>query len=151
MDPRGLDQVARILQLSITPVALISGVGLLLLSMTNRLGRIVDRSRVLGREAKQPMDDAARRALSAELRILFQRARLMQLAIASIATCIFLAALMVASLFAMNLLHDDLGPLVLGLFALNLLFLVASIVCFLGDIFLSIRWLHASHEDDAKT
>jgi hypothetical protein len=36
-----------ILQVSIGPVILISGVGLLLLTLTNRLGRIVDRSRIL--------------------------------------------------------------------------------------------------------
>ncbi|NJK85350.1 MAG: DUF2721 domain-containing protein [Bacteroidales bacterium] len=35
------------LQSCITPVALISGVGLILLSLTNRLGRTIDRSRML--------------------------------------------------------------------------------------------------------
>ena len=36
-----------ILQMAVGPVILISGVGLLLLSMTNRLGRVIDRSRLL--------------------------------------------------------------------------------------------------------
>ena len=36
-----------ILQVAIGPVILISGVGLLLLSMTNRLGRVIDRARLL--------------------------------------------------------------------------------------------------------
>jgi hypothetical protein len=39
-----------VLQIAIGPVILISGVGLLLLSMTNRLGRAIDRSRVLCQE-----------------------------------------------------------------------------------------------------
>lgn len=34
-----IDQVTSVLQMSISPVALVSGVGLLLLSMTNRVGR----------------------------------------------------------------------------------------------------------------
>ena len=37
------------LQACITPVALISGVGLLLLTITNRLGRTIDRTRQLVR------------------------------------------------------------------------------------------------------
>ena len=37
----------KFLQACITPVAMISGVGLLLLTITNRLGRVVDRTRQL--------------------------------------------------------------------------------------------------------
>ncbi|MEO6486667.1 MAG: DUF2721 domain-containing protein, partial [Thermoanaerobaculia bacterium] len=38
------------LQLSIGPVILISGVGLILLSMTNGFGRVIDRSRLLAQD-----------------------------------------------------------------------------------------------------
>src|SRR5688572_431783 len=120
MHPDAVAQLARILQLSITPVALISGVGLLLLSMTNRLGRIIDRSRVLAGEP--PGEDHL-----AEMRILLRRARTMLYAIALIATSIFLTALMVASLFAMHFLVADLGTLILLLFGGCLLCLVGSI------------------------
>ena len=43
-----------VLQVAIGPVILISGVGLLLLSMTNRFGRVIDRARSLARS----LDDA---------------------------------------------------------------------------------------------
>jgi len=42
-----------ILQVAIGPVILISGVGLLLLTLSNRFGRAVDRSRLLVREMRQ--------------------------------------------------------------------------------------------------
>ena len=42
-----LEQIIPILQLAIGPVIVISGVGLVLLSMTNRFGRVIDRSRSL--------------------------------------------------------------------------------------------------------
>jgi hypothetical protein len=145
VDTADLAQLTRILQLSITPVALVSGVGLLLLSMTNRLGRVIDRSRELGRAvAGAPLERSADRLGADELRILFRRARLLQVAIAGIATSVFLAALMVVTLFAMTLAGASLGWLVLGLFAVCLAALILSIACFLGDIFLSIRWLHVS-------
>ena len=39
-----------VLQMGIGPTILISGVGLLILSMTNRLGRVIDRARIMARE-----------------------------------------------------------------------------------------------------
>jgi len=141
VEAEAIAQLTRILQLSITPVALISGVGLLLLSMTNRLGRVVDRARELGREVGAT---ARGDGSVTELRILFRRARFLQIAIALMATNVFLAVLMVATLFAMNLLSAGLSAAVLVLFAACLVCLVASIACFLGDIFLSIRWLRLS-------
>jgi HAMP domain-containing protein len=151
VDTEGLAQLTRILQLSITPVALISGVGLLLLSMTNRLGRVIDRSREVGREVRQetaasglPQTSEELGHLAEELRILFRRARLLLAAIALIATSIFLAVLMVAALFVMYLFAVSMTTGILGLFAVCLLCLVASMACFLGDIVLSTGWLHLS-------
>lgn len=142
MDADATVHLTQILQLSITPVALVSGVALLLLSMTNRLGRVIDRSRTLvergGRGAD--LDEAA----AAEVGILFRRARFLQIGIGLMATNVFFAVLMVAALFAMSLLGAALGALVLGLFGGCLLCLAASVACFLADIFLSIRWLRLS-------
>ena len=50
MLPSHLDQILPELRDAIGPVILISGVGLLLLTMTNRLGRAIDRSRQLKQE-----------------------------------------------------------------------------------------------------
>jgi hypothetical protein len=66
------------------------------------------------------------------------------LAIALISTAIFLAVLMVAALFGMYLSGATLDAAVLVLFAACLACLVGSIAFFLGDIFLSIRWLRIS-------
>ena len=45
MPPTSLEQIIPELRDAIGPVILISGVGLLLLTMTNRLGRAIDRAR----------------------------------------------------------------------------------------------------------
>jgi hypothetical protein len=42
-----------VLQVAIGPVILISGVGLLLLTLTNRYGRTIDRSRQIVREKRE--------------------------------------------------------------------------------------------------
>ena len=69
-----------ILQVAIGPAVLISGVGLLILSLTNRLGRVVDRGRILARELR---DSPQINNISAEtqLDILSRRAALLQRAI----------------------------------------------------------------------
>ena len=50
MPPTSLEQIIPELRDAIGPVILISGVGLLLLTMTNRLGRAIDRARQLKAE-----------------------------------------------------------------------------------------------------
>jgi hypothetical protein len=54
-----MKDVIPLLQIAIGPVILISGVGLLLLSMTNRFGRIIDRSRILAQELSALSDSLA--------------------------------------------------------------------------------------------
>ena len=44
-----LEELAEVMRLAISPAILISAVGLLLLSMTNRFGRVIDRARLLAR------------------------------------------------------------------------------------------------------
>jgi hypothetical protein len=48
--PTSLPTLIPILQLAVGPVILVSGIGLLLVMLTNRFGRIVDRARLLTRE-----------------------------------------------------------------------------------------------------
>ena len=76
-----VDQLIPVLQTAIGPVILISGVGLPLLTMTNRLGRAIDRARILAGEI-QNADDVKRVKIAGQLQILWRGARLIRLAIA---------------------------------------------------------------------
>ena len=51
-----ISQLLPTLQVAIGPVVLISGIGLLILSMTNRFGRVIDRGRILARELAEVRD-----------------------------------------------------------------------------------------------
>jgi hypothetical protein len=130
------------LQLAIGPVILISGAGLLLLSMTNRFGRVIDRSRALTRDLHEAagMD---RDRLLAQLKILTSRARLVRAAIALAGVSVLLAALLVISLFMGALLELGIAGLIVGLFVLCMLSLILSLILFITDINLSLRalWL----------
>lgn len=127
------DALINILQVAIGPVILVSGVGLLLLTMTNRFGRILDRSRLLTQE---------RHPSSAEqLVILMRRAHILRAAIALATLCVLLAAVMIITLFMGPLLKLGSPVLVAALFVSSMLALIASLVLFMADLNLSLRAL----------
>jgi Protein of unknown function (DUF2721) len=122
-----------VLQTAIGPLVVVSGVGLLLLTMTNRLGRIVDRSRSLAHQSRTSTGDE-RTSAAAQLQILGQRAELMRWAIGLAAFCVLFAALLVISLFVTALFDVEVAWLIAGLFIVSMLCLIASLVMFIRDI-----------------
>jgi hypothetical protein len=131
-------ELVPVLQTAVSPVVLISGVGLLLLTMTNRLGRIVDRTRSLAlrcRDAEGEEEDQVR----AQLLILEKRAHLVRRAIASAGLCVLFAALLVISLFVTALAGADVPWLIAAFFILSLASLIVSLVDFLRDINRSLQ------------
>lgn len=129
------------LQLAIGPVILISGIGLLLLGMTTRYGRTIDRSRELAAACRR-IGSHDRERVTAQLRILMSRAGLLRGAIAMACTSVLLAALLVIVLFVGAVLGLAVtAPVVGGLFITCMTGLIASLVLYLGDINRSLRAL----------
>lgn len=137
-----LSDLVPTLQLSIGPVILISGIGLLLLSMTNRLGRVIDRARILVHDLRTATDDD-REIVLGQLKILTRRAKIIRAAIALCSLSVLLAALLVISLFVVALLQLDVVSLLVALFVLCLASLIVSLAFFISDINLSLKalWL----------
>jgi hypothetical protein len=132
-----LDGLTRILQASISPVALISGVGLLILSQTNRFSRVTDRLREMTRERDSDATKSA--ALERQINIFHRRARLLRMAISCAVGSVLLASLLVLCVFAIAVFELGLHVLVVVLFALSLISLIASLVLFLFDMHLSLK------------
>lgn len=129
-----------ILQMAVGPVILISGVGLLLLSMTNRYGRVIDRARSLA-EAIRRGGDAERTRLAGQLDILARRARLVRLAITLASASVLFAALMIIALFVAAMLRLELGGFVALLFIACMGSLIGSLAVFIADINVSLSAL----------
>lgn len=129
------------LQLATGPVILISGIGLLLLGMTNRYGRTIDRTREMA-QACRGVAASDRERVTAQLRILMSRARLLRSAIATACTSVLLAAILVIVLFVGAVLGLAVtAPVVGGLFIACMTGLIASLVLYIGDINQSLRAL----------
>lgn len=128
-----MTELIPILQIAIGPVILISGVGLLLLSMTNRFGRIIDRSRYLA-QAMRSGTEEERSLATGQVHILWRRARLVRRAIAYASLSLLLAAMLVMVLFIGALGQMDISAVVVALFSACLLTLILSLVSFLQEI-----------------
>ena len=141
MNTSDLESLTRLLQASISPVALISGVGLLILSQTNRFSRITDRLRELSR--LRHVEPGPAPALTLQIDIFQRRARVLRLAISGAVTCVLLASLLVLLLFISAVLALNFISLLLLIFAASLVSLIASLVLFLIDMHLSLKAVEA--------
>ena len=137
-----VQEIVQILQISIAPVVLISGVGLLVLSLTNRLGRVIDRVRLLIRE-KKTADEKEIASIEYQISILYRRATIIRFSIAMAGLSILFDALLVIILFILSLLKLGLAGIVALIFGLSLIFLILSIVAFLQDVNLNLRALRS--------
>ncbi|QDT73814.1 DUF2721 domain-containing protein [Lacipirellula limnantheis] len=138
-----LDELIPVLQTAIGPVILISGVGMLLLTMTNRLGRTIDRSRALI-VLRSASSNSRRLAVELQLGILWKRARLLRQAITLATVAALLAAFLIIVLFMGTLVDLHVTVVVILLFTACLTSLIGSLLFFLRDINLSLRAL--THE-----
>ena len=136
MATKALSELVPLLQIAVGPVILISGVGLLLLSLTNRFGRTVDRARQLISEMREA-GESDRRQLQGQVAVLYHRARLIQVAIIFGATSALFAALLIITLFLAALLGWQSALALISFFVVCLLMLIGSLVTFIVDIHLS--------------
>ena len=139
--PASTANLTAILQTAISPAIIVSACGLLLLSMTNRLGRAVDRARLLVRERESATPGRAGN-VEQQLAIIVRRCRYIRSAILFAATSILLTVLMILALFLSALTGVDTGPAIALLFVLVGLSLASAIIYFIVDIFASLDALH---------
>lgn len=128
------------LQLAIGPVILISGVGLILLSMTNRIGRVIDRSRQLTHDMNKA-SEPERKKLLAEVQVLWLRAKIIRAGIAMAVLSALLAAILIISLFLGALLKLGIATILVVLFVMCMICLIVALLMFFWDINLSLKAL----------
>ncbi|MEQ1544638.1 DUF2721 domain-containing protein [Methyloglobulus sp.] len=127
--------IAHAIQLAVAPVFLLTGVASILSVLTNRLGRIIDRSRFL--EGKSLPIDETHKAIHVELKSLKQRARLIHLAIGLCTTCLLLICSVVAVLFLGSFITLNMAVVIALLFVAAMLCLIAALLNFIGEIYLA--------------
>lgn len=126
-----VSSVAQVIQLSVAPVFLLSGVGTLLIVLTNRLARIVDRTRALEGRLDGPADPPP---AEAELDMLHRRAHLINWAVSLSTLAALLICCVVGVLFVGAFLDVHLARAVALCFVAAMAAMIGALVCFLREI-----------------
>ncbi|HEU0186371.1 MAG TPA: DUF2721 domain-containing protein [Gallionellaceae bacterium] len=134
-----INTVAHVIQLAVAPVFLLTGVGAILSVLVNRLGRIVDRFRVLERSLPGAADEVAR---SEEMGALAHREKVIYWSISLCVLCALLICVVVAALFVSSVLNVELSALIASLFILAMLALIAGLLSFLREIQIATGTMH---------
>lgn len=135
--------LAQAIQLSLAPVFLLASMSGLLMVLTNRLTRLIDRARVLQEQGRDSGQDTGRSG-RLELQGQKQRMGLILKAIGFCAVTMLLVALVVAIVFISVVAQIDLALVVVPLFVLAMLCLMVAVLLFLREVQLATAQLRRS-------
>lgn len=127
--------IAHAIQLAVAPVFLLTGVASILSVLTNRLGRIIDRSRFLHGKSLAAVEK--NEAVQVEIKSLRRRAHLIHWAIGLCTTCLLLICSVVAVLFLGAFFKLNMPLVIASLFVAAMLCLIAALLNFICEIFLA--------------
>jgi hypothetical protein len=143
------DEIGHIIQLAIAPVFLLTGVGTNMLVLTNRLARIIDRTRSLEERLDEAAESSARQHQMrlAELEILFRRAKKINRAIFLSTSCALLICMVVAGLFIADAMNLRLASVIAGFFVLAMLSLTGSFIYLLREVLLATEFMNQQQRE----
>ncbi len=132
-----LSNIGHVIQLAIAPVFLLTGVGALLNVLASRLGRAVDRRRVLVSPGRSLETEVARLA-AAELQYIERRVHWIYVSVSLAVVSALLVCVLIALAFIDAFIAVDLARAVAILFIASMFSLIGSLVAFLREIFLGV-------------
>jgi hypothetical protein len=141
-----ISDIGHVIQLSIAPVFLLTGVATKLTMLLNRLARIIDRTR----ELKDTLRGGPNTECSEELDVLYQRWQLINYAITSSTACGFLICLVIAALFLSDTTNLPLDKYIAGMFVFAMVALIGSFVFLLREVFVSFRYMRLHFHENVS-
>jgi hypothetical protein len=136
-----VSSIAQSIQLSLSPIFMLAGIGALLNVLAGRLSRVIDRTRAL--ESLHPRTTGPEHDRHVwELRLLDRRITIINLALflavaSAVATCLVVALLFVGSLTSLHV-----GPAVAVTFILAMVMLIVALTSFMIEVRVSLRAIH---------
>ena len=136
-----LTDITRVIQLAIAPVFLLTAIGTLIAVLNVRLGRNVDRRRVLEEDLRGTADNKQtdeQRVRQRETRLLTRRIRLIYFAMLSAGFGALLVCLVVAGSFVGALVAVDISREIAVLFILAMFAVIGCLGMFLREVYLAV-------------
>jgi hypothetical protein len=136
-----LTDITRVIQLAIAPVFLLTAIGTLIAVLNVRLGRNVDRRRVIEEDLRRTADNKQtdeQRVRQRETRLLTRRIRLIYFAMLSAGFGALLVCLVVAGSFVGALVAVDISREIAVLFILAMFAVIGCLGMFLREVYLAV-------------
>jgi len=130
-------EIAGVIQLAVAPVFMLTAVGAILAALGGRLGRAVDRRRVL-EEWLPRMSQAERDSAQLELLTIARRIRFVYLSILFAVVSGLFICLLIVGAFLGAFVRADLSYTIGAMFIFAMLALIACLLLFLREIFLAV-------------
>lgn len=134
-----INAISEAIQLAVAPVFLLTGIGAILSVLTTRLGRVVDRARLVERRIPQVSSDDYRELLRQETRVLWRRITTINWAIRLSVTSALLICAVVMALFVGDFAVFNTGTLIVALFVIAMGLLIVSLLFLLFEVSISTR------------
>jgi hypothetical protein len=134
-----ISDIGHVIQLAIAPVFLLTGVGTMLMVLTNRLARVIDRTRIL----EDRLDIGPNDMHMDELDVLYRRWHLINFAITLSTACGLLICLVIGMLFLGDTTNLPLDKYIAALFISGMVALIGAFVYLLREIFVASTTLRS--------
>ena len=144
-----IDTIAHVIDISVAPVFLLAGISGLLMVLTNRLGRSIDRSRSLQATIEMELLPEVKAAIDKEMAGLLKRSRFINWSISLATASALLVCLVIIMLFMGSLTNINFSQIVASLFIVCMMVLSAAFSCFLAEVFIAAGALRTSLENKA--
>jgi hypothetical protein len=133
--------IAHVIQMAIAPVFLLSSLGTILSVLSTRLGRIVDRTRVL-LGLRDGADEVRKVKIEAELKLLVSRRATINRSITFATAAALLVCVLIAVAFMGSLVDVNTGAAVATLFVLAMVAFISSLLFFLREVLVASGTTH---------
>ncbi len=137
-----ISDISRTIQLAVAPVFLLTAISTLIMALNNRLGRVIDRRRVLIEKLRAVKAGQTEHVdeWQAENELISRRLHFIYLAVlfavgGALAICLVVASAFVGALFGI-----DLARTVAVLFIAAMLGIIGCLSMFLREVFLAVKW-----------
>jgi hypothetical protein len=141
-----INDLAHIIQIVVAPVFMLTGIAGFLNVMSGRLGRIVDRARIMERKVSTIKNPEFLALSEAELKNLWRRITLINRSIGMCTASALFVCSVVISLFLGDFWNFDLSQVIVGMFIIALLLLIFALLLFLKEVQLAARTLQMGKE-----
>jgi hypothetical protein len=138
--------LASVIQLAVAPVFLLAGIAGFLNVMSGRLGRIVDRARIVELRLPSVSEEPRLSLMRKELRTLWRRVTIINWSIGMCTASGLLVCAVVVGLFIGDFWGLQVAGPVVVLFILAMLLLIIALLLFLKEVQLATRVLHPGRE-----